>query len=451
VQAFRWKLWALSSLVAAVAIGLYAGTCGYDFTYLDDNNLILDQGQFLSRTSSFLAVFGRSYFGGASHSYYRPVVNLSFVIDAHWNGLRPFGYHLTNVVLHVAACVLLMRLLRALNVGDFPSVSATLLFAVHPLSPASVAWIPGRNDLLLGCFALCACCSLLDAVRDVDHSSETLHLACFGLALLCKESAQCLPIIFVVLLWSTRRTQAIKLQRSLWIGWGGCIVVYWAARSAVLSSGTSHISVAVHLKTAVQHWPVLLSDLGKLMLPLRLQVVAAEQDILAWPGVLTVAAFGASVFVSSIRPRLILLAATIAITPLAFSLPGAKVAVLESRSYLPTVGMCVLIAEWLRTVSALVPTGIRETVSVVLVAACFVVSARHRQDYLDAETFCRAAINGSPHSPIAANLVMRNYHRRSILYNAAGNARYLGARPALGAEVRDLRTTISGASPSPGP
>ena len=34
------RFWPLAASVAAVAVALYMPTCGYDYTYLDDNNLL---------------------------------------------------------------------------------------------------------------------------------------------------------------------------------------------------------------------------------------------------------------------------------------------------------------------------------------------------------------------------------------------------------------------------
>jgi hypothetical protein len=111
----RSRFWLLVATVVLVATLVYAPTWAYDFTHLDDDTLILDQQAFLQQPSSLLAVFGRSYFGGSSTSYYRPLINASLVLDALWSGPRPFGYHFTNVLLHATASALLFALGRRLG------------------------------------------------------------------------------------------------------------------------------------------------------------------------------------------------------------------------------------------------------------------------------------------------------------------------------------------------
>jgi hypothetical protein len=80
----------LTMIVAAAAVFLYLPTWRFDFTYLDDSDLILEQQPFLSNPSSLYKVFGRSLFGGKSDIYYRPVANINEriaqgVIGVHFN------------------------------------------------------------------------------------------------------------------------------------------------------------------------------------------------------------------------------------------------------------------------------------------------------------------------------------------------------------------------------
>ena len=109
------KFWLHAALVAIIAMAIYSPTLRYDFTYLDDNNLVLDQQEIISKPSGLYKVFGHSFFNDPSDAYYRPVVNLSFAVNALIDGVRPFGYHLVNCLLHAATCVLLLALLRGLG------------------------------------------------------------------------------------------------------------------------------------------------------------------------------------------------------------------------------------------------------------------------------------------------------------------------------------------------
>ena len=83
-----------------------------------------------------------------SHKSYRPVTVLSFRLNYLAGGLRPWGYHLVNVLLHCLACGLFGQLAgRLLGPADPAAWLAALLFAVHPVHTEAVAGVVGRADV----------------------------------------------------------------------------------------------------------------------------------------------------------------------------------------------------------------------------------------------------------------------------------------------------------------
>ena len=111
----------MAGLVALVALVIHAPSLGYDFTYLDDDQLILARADVLGDLQSAVRAFFEPYFGPGSSSYYRPLVTASYVLDAQWTGVRALGYHATNVTLHAAVSVLVLWLLLRLGLGALPS------------------------------------------------------------------------------------------------------------------------------------------------------------------------------------------------------------------------------------------------------------------------------------------------------------------------------------------
>ncbi|HEX3728578.1 MAG TPA: hypothetical protein VHV47_02150, partial [Opitutaceae bacterium] len=84
-------------------------------------------------------------------------------------GADPFGYHLLNVALHLAAALLFWRLLRRLNVPSFGAWAGALLLVVHPLAVESVAWISELKNTLSLVLLLLA---LLAYVRFDEHEER---------------------------------------------------------------------------------------------------------------------------------------------------------------------------------------------------------------------------------------------------------------------------------------
>jgi protein O-mannosyl-transferase len=150
--------------------------------------------------------------------HYVPVTWMTLGANYLVSGMNPFGYHLTNVLLHSANAAVLYLIARRLLGLSMPAaapahplawrlaaVLAALLFALHPLRVESVAWITERRDVLSGLFYLLAVLAYLrDAQATRDEPSRRrpwywVSLGFFVLALLSKAITITLPILLVVL------------------------------------------------------------------------------------------------------------------------------------------------------------------------------------------------------------------------------------------------------------
>ena len=142
---------------------------------------------------------------GATPQYY-PLVFTTFWLEYRLWELRPFGFHLTNVLLHLANALLLWLLLRRLAVPG--AWLAAAIFAVHPVHVESVAWITERKNVLSGFFYLS---SLFMYLRYLGLGEEggpsrrglvyALSLGLFLCALLSKTVTCTLPVAILLLLW----------------------------------------------------------------------------------------------------------------------------------------------------------------------------------------------------------------------------------------------------------
>lgn len=137
------------------------------------------------------------------HDVKRPIVNASYAFDRATWGPRPFGFHVTNVALHVLNVVLLFQLALALlrmgpatrAAAEWGAVTAAALFAVHPMMTEAVGYISARSELMCAAFLLSA---LLCAERWMKTAAArwlAAALACWVAALLSKETAAMLPFV----------------------------------------------------------------------------------------------------------------------------------------------------------------------------------------------------------------------------------------------------------------
>ena len=401
-------------MLFVVAGALYARTLGYDYTYLDDKTLIIDQGAQLCTPSSLGTAFCRTYTAVTSDTYYRPLVSLSFAVDAQYSCLRPMGYHLTNTVLHATTSTLLFALLCGLGLGRIPALFGALLFAVHPVHAASVAWIPGRNDILMAASGVGGSILLLRDAQRPSLAAKTGHLVCLLLALLSKETAFCLPLIWLILLWATDPPRPAAKRAWMWVGWITALALAIAARLTVVTLPEGYLLAQLH--TVVERWPVVLADLGKLFLPVKLQVISSPRDLTLWPGIFGVVSFGVGLLLTGIRRRIVVLALAFLLVPMLMSLPGARTVILENRLYLPAVGVAVVAGEAMRTLGS-ATKGIRWAslaVASSMTTGLAILSVFHTSNYENRDRFSQAAILASPHSSIAAHLRFRRFHSHAL-------------------------------------
>ena len=138
--------------LAVVIFSLYGRTLFFDFSYYDDDVLILERQEFLN-FSNIGKIFSNTVFGEGRDQFCRPILNLTFLVEKYLYGTKPFGYHLINLLLHLFS-VFSLFLLFTLKYDKKKTFIVCLLFACHPAVVQAVAWIPGRNDSLLALFII---------------------------------------------------------------------------------------------------------------------------------------------------------------------------------------------------------------------------------------------------------------------------------------------------------
>jgi len=183
-------------LLATVCLVVYADAFSAGFTNWDDPILIMRNPTIRTFTPrSVLGVFTRPIRGA-----YLPLRTISYAVDYRLWGLRPVGYHTTNVLLHWANSVLAFVIARRLLGSTGGALMAALIFAVHPAQTESVVWASGRKEVLSGIFLLAAFWAYMGAVRPNGKGRFGLYLFCL-LAMICaslsKPTAAIAPALFV--------------------------------------------------------------------------------------------------------------------------------------------------------------------------------------------------------------------------------------------------------------
>lgn len=194
----RWHAFLVLLTGAFVA---YAPSVAGDLIW--DDTFLVGTNPFFRSPIFCLEVFRHWLFPDSLSVYYRPVQNLSYIADyLLWQG-TPFGYHISNIIIHTLAGAVLFLLLERLIARFAPQPDAppssrarwlafgiALVWTVHPMHNAAVAYIAGRADPLAAFFAIGAWLLYLHAGELRSRLCRPLVYAvawCSGLLALCSK------------------------------------------------------------------------------------------------------------------------------------------------------------------------------------------------------------------------------------------------------------------------
>lgn len=202
------------AFLALITLAVYGQTLTHDFVNFDDDRYVTDnphvQHGFTGASIAWAFTTGRE-------SNWHPVTWLSHILDCQIYGLKPWGHHLTALLLHLASTLLLFFLLRRMTGRIWPSAFVAAMFAVHPLHVESVAWVAERKDTLS---TLLWMLTVWAYVRYTELPSIKRYLPVmliFALGLMSKPMLVTLPFTLLLLdYWPLRRTAPDAKQRRGW-------------------------------------------------------------------------------------------------------------------------------------------------------------------------------------------------------------------------------------------
>ncbi len=400
---YRSKFFSLA-LFTLLTVILYGPSLWYDYTYMDDHQLLLKNWQILNDLSRMDQVFKEDVFFDEEDAYYRPLLALSLMVDAQLGGTGLFFFHLTNLLLHIICCFLVFMLLERLRVAPVNAVLLGAVFCVHPLLVQAVAWVPGRNDTLLALFVLASFHFLWSFVQVQKGRYAAGHLIFFTAALFTKETVilflgVCLMAIF---LFKSRRL-TLADWGLLGGGWFSACALYVLMRQQAMVHPVP-VDYVYLGKSFVLGIPGLLQYVGKMILPIRLSVLPVIRDsgILGpFLGILILVLLMVWRW-SRMQRRFTLFSLlwmVLFLTPAILRPnPGIMINFLEHRTYLPLIGVLMMVGQmqlWPPRFSS------RHHVLLVVFLLFFVRSWLHRDVFEDKKNFWENAARTSPSAALA--------------------------------------------------
>jgi protein O-mannosyl-transferase len=435
-------------LLALVCVLVNFGALGAGFIH--DDHRIIEQNDLTADLRHAPQIFTSGYWSAADAqvpNLYRPVTILSFAMDRAVHGLRPLGFRLVDLILHVVATVLVFHLASRLFAKSATGTEsfvdraflAALLFAVHPAHTDALGVIVGRAELLAAVSALGSVLAFLRA-REAGAQDRrgaapaglyALSIALFALGFLAKENAVVVPgLLLLADLLVVRRRPAWAFHAASALG----LLSVLALRASVL--GAINPAGAVHfVDNPIAHLPFVEGRLT------ALKILARYAALLVWPaglsidysyraippasgpldpgvlaGAAIVLAWALGVVVAWKRAPSIAFALAwpgVALAPVANLLFPIGTIMAERLLYLPSVGFCIVAA-------AAVALGLARLLSIpatpplpalagrrvvigrlivgLVVLALSVQTVARLRDWRDDYTIFRAAVRVAPDS-----------------------------------------------------
>jgi protein O-mannosyl-transferase len=462
----HWRYGALVGL----AFFVYFRALFFDYTWLDDNVLILDNQWLLKDLTFAVKVFTREVFNihasSSYTSYYRPLLTLSFMFDAQFGGTAPYMYHLTNLLLHMVAACLVFYFLKLLGIRQTAAFVLSMVFTAHPALSQAVAWIPGRNDSLLAVFVLSAMIMLIRYLRNGKFRYLLAHGLFFACGLFTKESMIFTPILSLVLIalcfylptlaWispceiNTVRKRLLTTV-SLLVIWCIPITVYYILRKIAIPD-PSFFTPWDSFRSLWNNAPALLLYLGKLFFPVNLTVMPTLRDSTLGYGAAAAAVlciwFLVAIFRSRTGKRVdlrhskdsgsdCLSSVTIILFGLVWFIgflipsflkanPESTADFLEHRMYVSSIGLLIVLSQ----IGFIKNVDFKKHYARIIAGACIytlsLITLQHMDVFMDPIAFYSDAVKHSPH--------------RSFAHTGLGTIYYLDGKPELA--ENELRTAI---------
>jgi len=281
------KIFAVFIIVAAVLVS-YAPAMRGRFVW-DDAALIF-RDPLIRSWRLIPESFNHFLFLDATPSdFYRPLQRLSYTIDYALFAFRPGWYHLVSVLWHAAAAIALFLFAEEFllifeleqRTRRLIAFGAALVWAIHPVHSAAVAYVSGRADPMAAMFGFFGCYCILRQLR-ANGAAKWFWLVGGGLAFLFSFFSKEIGLIFpaILLCFFALRKNWINLARTAAVTAFAC-AIYFSLRSGAehfpppeLSSPAPPLVRPIIVARAVAEYA------GLILLPINLHV---DRDVETQP------------------------------------------------------------------------------------------------------------------------------------------------------------------------
>ena len=197
-------------LVVFLSFLSYGNTLKGKFIW--DDNAMIAQNELIRNWQGGAKIFTQDigYGAGQKVGFFRPLQLLTYMSDYSIWKLNPAGYHLTNILLHALAGILVFLLVNLIFEDKRISLFTSLLFAVHPIHTEAVSYIAGRADILGTLFLLVSFIFYLKYMQEEKVHLYIILLVAYILSLLSRENSLIFPLLLLCYHWIFKKRLYFK-------------------------------------------------------------------------------------------------------------------------------------------------------------------------------------------------------------------------------------------------
>ena len=392
----RSDFWICLALLLT-SFAVYAPVRHFDFVNFDDPEFVRDN----PHVRNGLTPEGLTWaFTSGESANWFPVTRLSHLLDAQLFGMRAGPHHITSVLIHGLAALLLFAFLRRATGVRWPSAFVAFLFAVHPLHVESVAWVAERKDLLCTLFWFLALLAYVRYTERPGAGRYLLVLLPFALGLMAKPMIVTLPFVLLLLdVWPLRRPPGIWEKIPFFaLSAAGAIVTYVVQQHSGAVGVLAAFPFGQRVENAVVSYVVYIA---KMLWPTRLAAFYPyPSDIPLWQAGLAAAALaGISILVlRSFRAYPYLAVGWLwylgTLAPVIGLVQVGAQARADRYMYVPMVGLSIMLAWGVADLVRRRPRA-RPAAAVLAAAACLccaVLAAAQVQHWRNSESLFEHAL-----------------------------------------------------------
>ena len=388
MSAERRLVWGGGALLAGAAALAYSDSWSGPFIF-DDPGAILQNPTIRPGARLAALVLGPPGTSAAG----RPLVNLSLALNRAISGTEVWSYHGLNLLIHIAAGLVLFGLVRRTLRGigwagaDGAALAAALLWTLHPLQTESVTYVIQRAESLMG---LCYLATLYAFARYAAGGDRAWGALCVTACLLGMGAKEVMVTAPIVVLFYDRGfvsesfRESWQRHRGVYAG----LAATWLLLLLLLFGTGGNRGGTIGFGVTIPWWQYLLTQFPAVAQYLRLSLwphplvldygaawAQGPGDVLPFVPVVAILV-GGTAYALWRYPRAGFLGCWFLaiLAPTSSVVPGIRQTVAEHRMYLPLAAVIVALVLVVQRLTARAPFG-RRLAGALAFAACLAAAA----------------------------------------------------------------------------